>query len=199
MWPRRRARHVLHGLGSGLSVGAPAATRARVVWAMGDTDGAIALYEADCPGAGAHAVRYRIGLEPLEEGLGLAAPQLAEEVPARAVPDGRFRVLHLPPDSLPRTRSGYALRRPGILAALARHGFEALALTRTGFPVMVGKTQSAQEDVIDGIRYQRTLPPRLWTITSGSCGATPLHLDVLPASADHEECPEPSGAASGWC
>jgi glycosyltransferase involved in cell wall biosynthesis len=144
-------------------VDAPAATRARAVWAMGDMDGAIALLDAAGLGAGAQAARYRSELELLEEGFRLAAPQRAGEVPAREVPDGRFRVLHLLTNSLPHTQSGYALRSHSILTALARHGIESLALTRTGYPVMVGKAQAAQEDVIDGIRYRRTLPPRLGT------------------------------------
>src|SRR5699024_2348616 len=70
-------------------------------------------------------------------------------------------VLHLLTNSLPHTQSGYSLRSHNILTALRAHGIESIALTRTGYPVMVGKLLCADEDVIDGIRYRRTLPDRL--------------------------------------
>ena len=35
-----------------------------------------------------------------------------------------------------------------------------MALTRTGYPVMVGLPGAAEEDAVDGIRYVRTLPAR---------------------------------------
>src|SRR5699024_7866127 len=68
-------------------------------------------------------------------------------------------------NSLPHTQSGYALRTHYILTSLREHGIESLALTRTGYPVMVGKALASQEDMVHGIRYRRTLPARL--------GATP--------------------------
>ncbi|HLR44062.1 MAG TPA: glycosyltransferase, partial [Brevibacterium sp.] len=76
-----------------------------------------------------------------------------------------LRVLHLVTNSLPHTQSGYAVRTHNILTALRQHGIESLALTRTGYPVMIGKPFCGDEDVVDGIRYRRTLPPSL--------GATP--------------------------
>lgn len=141
---------------------APAATRARAVWAMGDMDGAIALLETSGLGGSVQADRYRSELELLGERFRLeTAAAGAVHAPVRTVRDGRFRVLHIITNSLPHTQSGYALRTHSILTHLAAHGIESLALTRTGYPVMVGKAQAAQEDVIDGIRYRRTLPARL--------------------------------------
>src|SRR5699024_10824861 len=68
---------------------------------------------------------------------------------------------HLLTNSLPHTQSGYSLRSHRILTALRDHGVESVALTRTGYPVMVGAATAGDEDVVDGIRYVRTLPRRL--------------------------------------
>lgn len=38
-----------------------------------------------------------------------------------------------------------------------------MALTRTGYPVMIGRPWCADDDVVDGIRYRRTLPAALGT------------------------------------
>src|SRR5699024_6135838 len=73
----------------------------------------------------------------------------------------RLRVLHLLTNSLPHTQSGYSLRSHRILKALRDEGISSVALTRTGYPVMVGIPGAKDEDVVDGIRYVRTLPDRL--------------------------------------
>ncbi len=70
-------------------------------------------------------------------------------------------MLHLLTNSLPHTQSGYSLRSHRILTALRDQGIESVALTRTGYPVMVGLPAARDEDVVDGIRYVRTLPSRL--------------------------------------
>lgn len=140
---------------------APAATRARAVWAMGAMDRAVEVLEAAGKGAGVQARRYRSELELLSEGFRLAPAGRPPTTHTRTVQDGRVRVLHIITNSLPHTQSGYALRTHNILTSLAAHGIDSVALTRTGYPVMVGKAQAAQEDVIDGIRYRRTLPARL--------------------------------------
>src|SRR5699024_3519372 len=46
-------------------------------------------------------------------------------------------------------------------------GIDSVALTRTGYPVMLGKPFAAEEDVVDGIRYVRTLPCRLPSTQEG--------------------------------
>src|SRR5699024_5270846 len=48
-----------------------------------------------------------------------------------------------------------------ILTAMLDQGIESVALTRTGYPVMIGIPTAADEDVVDGIRTVRTLPARL--------------------------------------
>ena len=76
-------------------------------------------------------------------------------------PEERVRVLHLLTNSLPHTQSGYSLRTHNILIGLRDRGIDSVALTRTGYPVMVGKPLCADVDVVDGIEYRRTLPTRL--------------------------------------
>src|SRR5699024_1735483 len=68
---------------------------------------------------------------------------------------------------LPHTQSGYSLRSHRILTALRGSGIDSVALTRTGYPVMLGKPFAAEEDVVDGIRYVRTLPCRLPSTQEG--------------------------------
>lgn len=146
-----------------LPASAPASTRARALWAEGDLSGAVDVLDAAGREGAPQARRLRSELELLGDGHRLHTPCLGDQ---DFSPQGEtLRVLHLITNSLPHTQSGYALRTHNILTALATQGIESLALTRTGYPVMVGKPLCEDEDVIDGIRYRRTLPARL--------GATP--------------------------
>lgn len=146
-----------------LPASAPASTRARALWAAGDLSGAVESLDAAGRGGTPQARRLRSELELLEDGHRLHIPCPGDQ---DLTPQGEpLRVLHLITNSLPHTQSGYALRTRNILTALAAQGIESLALTRTGYPVMVGRPLCEDEDVIDGIRYRRTLPATL--------GATP--------------------------
>ncbi|MFD1834924.1 glycosyltransferase family 4 protein [Brachybacterium rhamnosum] len=146
-----------------LPANAPASTRARALWTAGDLSGAVESLDAAGRGGTPQARRLRSELDILEVGHRLQSPCLGDLDPT---PQGEpLRVLHLITNSLPHTQSGYALRTHKILTALASNGIESLALTRTGYPVMVGKPLCEDEDTIDGIRYRRTLPATL--------GATP--------------------------
>lgn len=146
-----------------LPADAASSTRARALWAQGDLTGAVQALDAAGRGSTAQARRLRSELELLADGRRLEVPS-AHATSAPSEGEG-LRVLHLITNSLPHTQSGYALRTHNILTALAAQGIESLALTRTGYPVMVGKPLCEDEDLIDGIRYRRTLPAAL--------GATP--------------------------
>ena len=98
----------------------------------------------------------------LEDGHRLGVPERVERG-TDARPDEHLRVLHLITNSLPHTQSGYSLRTHNILTGLRDHGIDSVALTRTGYPVMIGKPWCADEDIVDGIRYHRTLPGVLGT------------------------------------
>lgn len=146
--------------------GAPASTRARALWSHGALSDALAELVDAGQGQTAHARRLRSELRLLEDGFELPVPRsgLVEPSLDAGTP---LRVLHLVTNSLPHTQSGYAVRTHNILTALRQHGIESLALTRTGYPVMIGKPLCADEDVVDGIRYRRTLPPSLSATPQG--------------------------------
>src|SRR5699024_8756696 len=139
-------------------------TRARAAWALGDLSGAVRILESEGRGESSQARRFRSELSLLDDTHRLdERSELPHYAPAQ--PGERLRILHLITNSLPHTQSGYSLRTHNILTGLRDHGVDSLALTRTGYPVMVGRPWCADEDVVDGIRYRRTLPSRL--------GATP--------------------------
>lgn len=162
-----RARHsrsrllgevaVLCGRADLLAEDAASSTRARARWMSGDLTGAVGELAGDEPPTTWQARRLRNELKLLGQGFRLPAPAVAAAARGGGDDEG-LRVLHLLTNSLPHTQSGYTVRTHNILTALHRHGIESVALTRTGYPVMVGKVFCAQEDVIDGIRYRRTLP-----------------------------------------
>lgn len=147
-----------------LAPDAPASTRARALWSNGDLTGAITLLESSGKSLTPQARRLRSELQLLQRGHRLTRRTSATP-PFPADRSDGLRVLHLITNSLPHTQSGYSLRTHNILKGLRLQGIESLALTRTGYPVMVGKPWCADEDVVDGIRYRRTLPSAL--------GATP--------------------------
>lgn len=138
----------------------PASTRARAAWSQGDLSGAVSILEEADRASTAQARRLRSELRLLKEGFRLQSQKRIGGL-REPVTEERLRILHFLTNSLPHTQSGYALRTHHILTGLRQQGIESLALTRTGYPVLVGKPLCADEDTIDGIRYRRTLPRRL--------------------------------------
>lgn len=153
---------VLLGREDLVDASAPARTRARAAWSRGDMSGAVKILADAGLSESIYAKRLRSELALLTPGhrirLTGTMPVRRYELPAQGE---RLRVLHLITNSLPHTQSGYSLRTHRILTALADHGVESIALTRTGYPVMVGIATAEHEDVVDGVRYRRTLPKRL--------------------------------------
>lgn len=141
---------------------ARASTRARAAWSAGRLDEAVAILEEAGHGDTVQARRLRSEIELMTAGADAGAARTPRETAASPDSAGRpLTVLHLITNSLPHTQSGYSLRTHNILTHLARHGIESVALTRTGYPVMVGKVLAVDEDLVDGIRYVRSLPPSL--------------------------------------
>lgn len=141
---------------------APAATRARAAWSRGGMSEALSILERAGQSDSRYARRLRSELRLLQPGFRLSAPSSSGATAAAERHDGEpLRVLHLLTNSLPHTQSGYSLRSHRILTALREQGIESVALTRTGYPVMVGIPTALDEDLVDGIRYVRTLPARL--------------------------------------
>lgn len=165
-----RSRSALHGEVSVLldrpdlvPSSAPATTRARSAWSAGALSEAVYILESAGRGSTAYARRLRSELDLLRPGHRLSTPARTAVGPSG--PGEALRVLHLVTNSLPHTQSGYSLRTQRILRALADAGIRSVALTRTGYPVMVGKVLAEDADAVDGISYRRTLPEVL--------GATP--------------------------
>ncbi|MDY6049510.1 MAG: glycosyltransferase [Corynebacterium sp.] len=73
---------------------------------------------------------------------------------------GPVRVLHILTNSLPHTQSGYTVRSHRVLRAQQNEDIPVTALTRIGYPVVIGKLPAGSVEVIDGITYRRILP---WT------------------------------------
>src|SRR5699024_8393525 len=55
---------------------------------------------------------------------------------------------------------GYAVRSHHILTALQQSGVQVQALTRIGYPLVIGRWVNDPVDVVDGIEYHRVLPKR---------------------------------------
>jgi glycosyltransferase involved in cell wall biosynthesis len=125
-------------------------SRARRLW----HDGAVTEAVEALAGSGAVGLRQQTRLVAEAAILADKSPSL-ERRPYTPVPG---RILHLLTNSLPHTASGYAQRSHSTLLAQQEAGWEVLAVTRIGYPVMVGKLMAKSADTVDGIRYQRLLP-----------------------------------------
>jgi glycosyltransferase involved in cell wall biosynthesis len=149
---------------------------ARVAWSRGDVSSAI---QAAAEGSDRDSRRT---LRRLRGELDLLAGDWALRATARprdgfgpARPDA---VLHLVTNSLPHTKSGYAVRTQEIVRAQLAAGLDPLVVTRLGYPVNIGVLTGAGEDVVEGVRYRRLLPRRLHT---GADARMDQQLDLLLA------------------
>ncbi|MHA2789463.1 glycosyltransferase [Corynebacterium sp. S7] len=68
------------------------------------------------------------------------------------------RVLFFLTNSEPFTHSGYTLRSQKTLTALRNHGIRVEAVTRLGYPIVVGKLPRSRVQVVEQIAYHRILP-----------------------------------------
>lgn len=64
-------------------------------------------------------------------------------------------------NSLPYTQSGYTFRSHEVLKGVHKSGLTVAAVTRTGYPTLVGKWCPSPMQTVDGIKYLRHLPARL--------------------------------------
>ncbi|WP_413316655.1 glycosyltransferase [Agrococcus sp. 1P02AA] len=148
--------------------------RARAAWQIGEATAAIALLERHAPGSRLHrALRAELAL--MTPGTRLRWI-MRGDAPA---PAGRG-VLHLLTNSLPHTQSGYTVRSHEVLRAQRAAGLDPVAMTRVGYPVVVGGLAAAGVDTIDGIDYHRALPARLAPTPDGRLGQ---QADALAALA----------------
>lgn len=61
-------------------------------------------------------------------------------------------------NSLPYTQSGYTERTRNLLKALRQQGIDLHAVTRLGYPVLVGQLPRKHHNTIDGITYEHLVP-----------------------------------------
>lgn len=150
--------------------------RARAAWQLGEASLAVTLLEQHAAGSRLHrALRAELAL--MTPGTRLRwAPS------AGAQPSGpRSGVLHLLTNSLPHTQSGYTVRSHAVLTAQRAAGLAPAAMTRVGYPVVVGGLTAAPVDVIDGLPYHRALPARLAPTPDGRLAQQADALAALAA------------------
>lgn len=90
--------------------------------------------------------------------MGIAVTEWQENSTPHRSTSKDLRVLFYLMSSLPHTQSGYTLRTHEILKALVKMGVPVKAVTRCGYPVVIGQTNFSRTDVIDGVEYCRILP-----------------------------------------
>lgn len=90
-------------------------------------------------------------------------------------------MLHLLTNSLPHTQSGYTVRSHAVLQAQRGAGLAPTAITRVGYPVVVGGLRAAALDTVDGIDYHRALPARLAPTPDGRLAQQADALAALAA------------------
>jgi D-inositol-3-phosphate glycosyltransferase len=150
-------------------------TRARAHWQLGEASAAIALLAQHAPRSRLHrALRAELAL--MTPGMRL---RWTHRGPA---PVGdRDGVLHLLTNSLPHTQSGYTVRSHAVLQAQRGAGLAPTAMTRVGYPVVVGGLSAAALDTVDGIAYHRALPARLASTPDGRLAQQADALAALAA------------------
>lgn len=134
------------------------AVRARDLWSRGHLSAALSTLEG-APGSGALRARLRSQLAMMSPGFHL--PRLSPS-PGWTAPDPGepLRVLHLLTSSLPHTQSGYTVRSHALLQAQSDAGIDVRAVTRIGYPVIIGRPSAQATDVVDAVTYRRLLPAR---------------------------------------
>lgn len=95
-------------------------------------------------------------------------------------------VLHVLTSSVPFTASGYTSRTHSLLTRQASSGTHVHAVTRIGYPAVVGKLAREDMSMIDGVHYHRLLPwhlPHLATerLQRQADAILKLALEVKPA------------------
>lgn len=153
------------------------------------------------PLAFASKVRTRLTGRPLRH-AGVDHSPAHFRTPIHKSPKGSFngRVLHVLTNSLPHSTGGYAIRSHEILRAQRAAGLDVSAITRLGYPINVGKFPQGAFELIDGLRYTRSLPP-IYPLTFGA--QVQAHAQRIAREAEergasvlHTTTPWPNAAAT---
>lgn len=92
---------------------------------------------------------------------GTWAPNVRNSAGAKIGIDCPVDVAYMLNNSLPYTQSGYTIRSHEVLKGVQNAGLSVAALTRTGYPTLVGKWCPGPVQTVDGVDYARHLPARL--------------------------------------
>lgn len=99
------------------------------------------------------------------------------------------RVLFLVTNSFPFTQSGYAVRTHSMLKALQNSGIHVEAMTRFGYPAIIGKPISQRSKVVDGITYHQMIdwrfPIRMSAVRRRAIAAVVEKARVMGATHIH--------------
>jgi glycosyltransferase involved in cell wall biosynthesis len=115
----------------------------------------------DTPTPDQQAILAKLRVSPAFQ---LSVLDLVSTTPRERLEGVAGRICYVLHNSLPYSSGGYGTRSHGVAGGLKAAGREVIVLTRPGFPVDI-KTELNDadvpaEDVIDGIRYVRTLEPK---------------------------------------
>lgn len=83
---------------------------------------------------------------------------LPESTPVGTSDGGEIRPLMFLNNSVPFTKSGYTLRSQKLLSSLRTRGVPVVALTRVGYPVVIGRLAKANLTVVDDVPYYHAIP-----------------------------------------
>ncbi|OIR45758.1 glycosyltransferase family 4 protein [Corynebacterium sp. NML130628] len=100
--------------------------------------------------------RYRLTRQRYEFEQAKLHQGIESSLPLR----GAERVFHYLTNSLPHTSAGYSLRSHAVLRCMQSAGIQVAAVTRYGYPNIVGKLAANGHEKVDGVDYFRILP--LW-------------------------------------
>ena len=92
---------------------------------------------------------------------GTWAPSVRNSAVTTTGIDRSVDVAYMLNNSLPYTQSGYTIRSHEVLKGVQNAGLSVAALTRTGYPTLVGKWCPGPVQTVDGVEYARHLPARL--------------------------------------
>ena len=140
----------------------PPSTAARACWKRGEMSQALAVLELAGRGRSGLARRLRGEALSMDAAYTVPLPELTTRGGAHGA-EGRaggqeMRAFHVLTNSLPHTQSGYTLRTHRLLSALVSRGVRTLAVTRIGYPVLVGIPWGEDVQRIGGVEYRRVLP-----------------------------------------
>ncbi len=92
-------------------------------------------------------------------------------------------MLHVVTNALPDVQAGYTIRTHGILRAQTAAGRRVAAVTPPGYPVAQGRLGASAVATLDGIRYLRSLPPRVATEPGAPDRALVAHVEAVVEAA----------------